>query len=66
MQKNYTVWMSVTETWKAWFEANSREEAEEIVRKLNEGDSTFEMKSVKKKGVESEYALETLEEWETT
>lgn len=63
--KRYTVWMDVTETWKTYFEANDLEHAKQILRQLNsfEIDVTdvpeyFE----KNKGIEKQYALDTLEE----
>lgn len=63
--KRYTVWLDVTETWKAYFEAEDLEQAKQIVQQLN----TFELDVddvpsyfEKNKGIEKQYAVETLEE----
>ncbi len=63
--KRYSVWMDVTETWKVYFEAEGLEQAKQIISDLEHGD--IEADSVrgyfeKNKGIESAYALDTLEE----
>lgn len=65
--KDYTAWMNVTEEWKVSFQANNLEEAKEILRKLNNDEldpddvpEYFE----KNKGIEKEYVVDTLEEWD--
>jgi len=65
--KRYTVWMNVTEVWKIGFDAENLEQAKQIISDLEHGD--IETDSVrgyfeKNKGIESEYALDTLEEWD--
>lgn len=63
--KRYTVWMDVTETWKVYFEANDLEHAKQLLQQLN----TYEIDVddvpeyfEKNKGIEKQYALDTLEE----
>jgi len=65
--KRYTVWMDVTETFKVYFEAKDLEDAKRIVQELNTSD--LDVDDVheyfkKNKGIEKEYAVDTLEELE--
>ena len=61
--KQYTAWMSQTDTYKVYFKANNLEHAKELLGKVNEGDISFEELPEhfdKLKSVEVEFALDTL------
>ena len=65
--KDYTVWMNVTEVWKVWFKAENMEQAKEIIAKLETGDidpDDIENYRGVNKGIDTEYALDTLEEFD--
>ena len=67
--KRYTVWMDVTETWKIWFDAENMDEALKIIKDLEHGDiesDDIEGYGDVNKGIESTYALDTLEEHDFT
>lgn len=67
--KDYTVWMDVTETWKVSFKANDLDEAKRIVQQLNTGEINSDEVTdydERNKGLESEYAVDTLEEFDFT
>lgn len=60
----FTVWFSETDTSKAWFDADSREHALELLEKLNSGEmSHTELNNlgIKIKNVEMEFDPYTLE-----
>ncbi len=63
----YTVWYSETYTYKAWFEADSKEHAQELLEQVR--DSEIEVEELpefgnKDKNYELDVAVETLEEVE--
>ncbi len=63
----YTVWYSETYTYKAWFEADSKEHAQELLEQVR--GSEIEVEELpefgnKDKNYELDVAVETLEEVE--
>lgn len=63
----YTVWYSETYTYKAWFEADSKEHAQELLEQVR--DSEIDVEELpefgnKDKNYELDVAVETLEEVE--
>lgn len=63
----YTVWYSETYTYKAWFEADSKEHAQELLGQVR--DSEIDVEELpefgnKDKNYELDVAVETLEEVE--
>lgn len=62
--KEFTVWMSQTDTYKIFFEAETIQQAKELLEKVNEGEISFEeLPNVtdKLKNVEIEVAIDTLD-----
>jgi hypothetical protein len=67
MAKTYTFWYDETYTYKAGFTAESLEEAQKLLAEVFEGETAIEDLPgywSKDKGYESDYAPETLEEYE--
>lgn len=66
--KTFTVWYSVTESWKVHFEACCLEEAQEMVKTVNNGDEPTEWLWEehngweKNKGLDLEFDMNTIEE----
>jgi hypothetical protein len=61
----FTVWFSQTDTSKAWFEAESKEQALALLEKLNSGEidhTQLANLSIKLKEVELEFDPFTLEQ----
>jgi hypothetical protein len=61
----FTVWFSQTDTSKAWFEAESKEQALALLEKLNSGEidhTQLDNLSIKLKEVELEFDPYTLEQ----
>lgn len=61
----FSFWYDESSTYKAWFEAESLEQAEELLRQVQDGENMFEdLPSVleKHKGGSLEIAISTLEQ----
>ena len=61
----FTVWFSQTDTSKAWFEAENKEQALALLEKLNSGEidhTQLDNLSIKLKEVELEFDPFTLEQ----
>lgn len=58
-KKTFVVWYDVVETWKVYFEAESLEEAQAIVQKVDVGDKDFEWLHEAHNGFEKNKGIDT-------